>query len=132
MEMPSISDLTWGWISSMNALPCKIPHHLTSLSKNEPPLLVAGPFLPKTIVVIWEYALPKRKWANTELAECPKPQTALGTCSDSHRLFPAVCTVPATPCHVPCLSHSAAKCPSHDRQLGPLLVVPWEVRSRLR
>lgn len=110
---------------------CKTPPHLTFLSKNAPPSLVAGPFPPKAVAVIWEHPLPRRKWASTELAECPRPQTALGTYSDSHQLLPATCTVPVTAWHTPCPSHSVAKCPCHDQQRGPLLVLPWEVRSRL-
>lgn len=131
MEMPSVSDLAWGWTSSMDTLPCKIPHYLTFLSKSAPPLLAAGPFLLKAVVVIQEYLLPKRNWARTELAECLRLQAALGPNSDSHRLLPALCMVPVMAWHNPCLSHVVPKCPCRDRQRGPLLVLPWEVRSRV-
>lgn len=93
MEIPSLSGLAWGWTSSTNTLPYKIPHLLTFPSKSAPPVLVASPFPPKAIhqKQSWEYPLLKGKWANTELAGCPKLQTALGTCSDCHQLLPAMC-----------------------------------------
>lgn len=65
--------------------------------------------------------LPKGKemtqsWLNA------RNQTAFGTCSDSHGLLPATCEVVAQAQHKLCLSH--------DWQMGPLPVVPWEVSSQ--
>lgn len=119
-----------------------VPQEKPSL-QNSSPFAISQQECTTTLISCWlipamtnhgniQIPLLKRKWANTELAECPELQLALGTCSAPYQLLLDICTTPVTTWHTQCRSHAEAKCASHDLQAVPLLVIPQEVGSQIR